>query len=403
MRLAVVFPVQVFFDGSHYTTSSYFHYQLSHLQTYLGEIDLIVLLKKSLNEKRTESIDSERIHVHGLPFSKNGWELHSINLPQMILALARLFKKKRREWDVLLIYDSNIITELSCMMAKAFKIPAILYCGGRIDLSKLEKAKSKGFPERILRNVGIICHKAAFSLLARKTPLIVTGSELYNYYRDKNFRVYKIISTTASEEWIEEKVPCEGKRHDQSFRVLTVCQVSPIKGLEYLIEAAANLRSADINALLQIVGPAHDEHYLASLTQRIDRLGLNNAVDFVGPIEHGELAQYYEKADVFVLPSLCEGIPKVIPEAMAKALPIIATKVGGLHELVTDGKEGILVEPADVEGLTTAMKTLATDHRLCEQMAGASLSKAPQFTVEVQMERLARIIKGIRASFINSS
>ena len=105
--------------------------------------------------------------------------------------------------------------------------------------------------------------------------------------------------------------------------------------------------------------------------------------------------QHYADADIFVLPSISEGSPKVIPEAMAKGLPIIATRVGGLPELIENGVNGILIEPHDAVSLSDAIEYLATNPIMRQSMGEASLDKAEEFTLEVQMERFADFIKDV--------
>lgn len=95
-------------------------------------------------------------------------------------------------------------------------------------------------------------------------------------------------------------------------------------------------------------------------------------VHFAGAVSESELSQAYADADIFCLPSRYESFGLVLLEAMTFGLPLVASRVGGMAEIVTDGREGTLFEVGDVRGLTAALKSLATDAALRRRMAQAA-------------------------------
>lgn len=122
---------------------------------------------------------------------------------------------------------------------------------------------------------------------------------------------------------------------------------------------------------LRLVGSG-DADYTALLCSRVRDLGLDANVEFVGAVPHGpQVFQYYQNAHALVLSSRSEGIPKVVIEAMAHSLPVIATSVGGLPGLVRP-EIGILVAPADAADLTRALITMYDSPTLAEAMSRAA-------------------------------
>ncbi len=128
------------------------------------------------------------------------------------------------------------------------------------------------------------------------------------------------------------------------------------KGLEFLVRALAALpRAADVR--VRLVG--EDWGAAGPLGGLAERLGVADRLTFVGPVPRKNLLEEYARADLFVLPSLFEPFGIVLLEAMAAGLPVVATRVGGIPEVVADGETALLVEPADAAELGAAILRLA--------------------------------------------
>lgn len=145
-----------------------------------------------------------------------------------------------------------------------------------------------------------------------------------------------------------------GLEPDREARILTVARLAPAKGLAYGLDALAAVRRQrpDVRFRYRVVGsgPLEDE-----LKARTLALGLGERVEFAGFQDQGAVRDALHEADVFFLPSLAEGLPIAIMEAMASGLPVIATDVGGNAELVRNGETGRLVPPADPGALAAAL------------------------------------------------
>jgi glycosyltransferase involved in cell wall biosynthesis len=134
-----------------------------------------------------------------------------------------------------------------------------------------------------------------------------------------------------------------------------------------LLEAFRQLAESRKDLVLVLVGGGELE---GPLRHKAGELGLSGRVIFAGPRPHAEIATWINACDVFVLPSISEGSPTVIPEVMACGKPIIATRVGGIPDLVREGEEGYLASPTDVAELAAAVNR-ALDQKWSVEMIRA--------------------------------
>lgn len=141
----------------------------------------------------------------------------------------------------------------------------------------------------------------------------------------------------------------------EQFAIGAIAELTKNKGLEYLIEAARHLEFIIPNSkfIIHIIGDGEDKE---KIQNQINSLGLKNNIVLAGFIQNAE--RYLRAFDIFVLPSVKEGLPYVIMEAMASGLPIIASNVGGIPDLIEHGKSGLLVKAKDPLGLAEGLKKL---------------------------------------------
>ncbi len=146
----------------------------------------------------------------------------------------------------------------------------------------------------------------------------------------------------------------------------TIANFYPTKGLEYLIEAAKILKSLipDSKFLILIIGDGQER---SNLESRIKNYGLGENIILLGQIP--EAYKYTKAFDIFVLPSVKEGFPWAVLEAMAAKVPVISTSVGAVPEIIENGKNGILVEPKKPEQLAEAIKYLMENERIRHEFA----------------------------------
>ncbi len=167
--------------------------------------------------------------------------------------------------------------------------------------------------------------------------------------------------------------------------VATVSMLRPDKGLEHTVACLPPLLEANLQVRLLVVGGATGEgkDYSDSLKRHAHRLGVARHVVFAGYCEN--VAQTLMAVDMVAVPSIAnEAQSRVVPQAFAAGKPVVATRVGGLPELVQDGKTGLLVPPGDPLSLARAIEKLATDTDLANRLAG----NAKAFAIaELRMDR----------------
>ena len=144
----------------------------------------------------------------------------------------------------------------------------------------------------------------------------------------------------------------------------TVARLTPQKGLKYLIQAVSVLRSHFPDLLCVIVGEGELRPDLESLVRQ---LGVEHHIHFCGL--RRDVAAILQGLDLFVLPSLFEGLPLSLLEAMAAGRPVVATRVAGSSEVIEDGVNGRLVPPKDADTLAQAIEALLTDQVLAQDLA----------------------------------
>ena len=172
--------------------------------------------------------------------------------------------------------------------------------------------------------------------------------------------------------------------------VLTIARLHQQKGLRYLVEAAALVPQATF--VLAGDGPER-----ANLEAQAATLGLRSRVLFLG--HRQDIADLLANCDLFVLPSLFEGLPLSILEAMAASKPVVASAIGGNDEAVIHGQTGLLVPPAQPAALATAIQAVLSDVTLGQRLAAAGRARVyEQFSAEAMVQRVTHVYEAILAS-----
>jgi glycosyltransferase involved in cell wall biosynthesis len=159
--------------------------------------------------------------------------------------------------------------------------------------------------------------------------------------------------------------------------VLSVGRLSKEKGHADLIRAMPQVRQQHREAVLVIVGDGPERQRLEHLR---DQLGLGTSIRFVGYCD--DVMPYYDAATVFALTSHSEGSPNVLLEAMQAAVPIVATAVGGVGEMIRDREHALLVPRGDVKGIAAGIVALLGDPELCRTLTAAAQQSLTAYSLE---------------------
>ena len=180
---------------------------------------------------------------------------------------------------------------------------------------------------------------------------------------------------------------------DSERIVLSVGRLSREKAQMDLIEACKSLRETkpDVEFKLIIVGDGPER---SRLEAAVESFGCKDCVVFTGQVD--EVQPFYAIADVFALPSHTEGSPNVLLEAMAKKLPIVATEVGGVPEMLANNESALLVPPNDPPSLATAISSLLTYKVLAQRLAtSADTLVDTQFDPRTHARSLAKLYREV--------
>lgn len=169
--------------------------------------------------------------------------------------------------------------------------------------------------------------------------------------------------------------PDISKRNRGKVRILTAGRLSEQKGIEFLLKALSLLKKKGLNGeyFLEIVGDGPLREPLEQLKQN---LSLGSNVTFSGWVARKDMPERYQSADIFVLPSLDEGMPNVILEAMASGLPVIATDILKDEGLIKDGYNGMFVPSEDISMLSKKIFLLLKDKKPREDMGNRNIQLA---------------------------
>jgi glycosyltransferase involved in cell wall biosynthesis len=176
------------------------------------------------------------------------------------------------------------------------------------------------------------------------------------------------------------------------FAIGAVGRLSAEKGFDVLIRSVAQLLKAGLDVELLIAGEGEEMPRLRSL---IAELGAEARIRLLGYVP--DTRKLYEALDLFALSSYREGLPNVLLEAMALAVPVIATRIAGVPRLVRDGENGLLVAPGDPQGLARGLAGLLADGLLRNRLGRAGRTTVERdYSFEVRMRKIRAIYDNLR-------
>jgi len=223
------------------------------------------------------------------------------------------------------------------------------------------------FPRRALGRLDICKAWLAFRWAQRVLPVSTFMQRAIEHYGIR--ARFQVIPNTVDTALF---APAASPRRDASpKRLLLVGQLVPLKGVPYLLHALADLRRTRDDWHLDVVGDG--DHRMEYEQLAVD-LKLSDRVTFHGLKPKMEVAAFMRRADVFVLPSLCETFSAPIAEALATGIPIVATRCGGPEELV-EPHVGVLVSPGDADSLRAGLASVLDN---LNRYSGAEIARYAQ-------------------------
>jgi glycosyltransferase involved in cell wall biosynthesis len=241
--------------------------------------------------------------------------------------------------------------------------------------------------------------RLAYRVVSRAATMVAVSEDVRRFVVDSagvsSRRVRVVHNGIGSPPPLSPEVSLRARRElgiCAGDRVITlVGSLYPVKGHRYLLEAAPQILKTCPSTVFLVAGRGDCE---AALRQQAQSLGVEARVRFLG-LRH-DIPTLLELGDVFVQPSLSEGLSIAILEAMAAARPVVTTRVGGNPELVVDGETGLLVEPADAAGLASAVARVLADPAEGRRLGANGLARVrSRFSTETMVGQYELIYKAV--------
>jgi glycogen(starch) synthase len=173
-------------------------------------------------------------------------------------------------------------------------------------------------------------------------------------------------------------------------RVVFVGRIVRQKGVHVLVDAAGRLRTPGVQVVLVGDGPAR-----ARVERQAAALGVSDRVHVTGFVEHDRIPDVLATARLLVLPSFYEELGAVLVEALHAGVPVVASRVGGVPEVVRDGVTGLLVAPGDADALAGAIDTVLSDHALAASMRAAARRHAREYDLGRMTEQIHALYRAL--------
>lgn len=243
---------------------------------------------------------------------------------------------------------------------------------------------SGGFPEFYWKKCSTVQKRIVRFILDHADRIIVLSSQWWTLLDGvtKNTRITKIPNFIVE----GQNEPAPRERENDS--VLFLGQLNAEKGFFDLLEAAA-IVSQRIPGLKLRCGGCGD---INAVMSRVNKLGIEGHVELLGWVEDEERLKLLNSTATFVLPSYVEGLPMAVIEAMSRGVPVIASNVGGIPDVIEDGNDGRLVRPGDVKGIADALIDLLENPAKRTRLGNAGKEKVNrQFTTAKVLPGLEKI------------
>lgn len=343
------------------------------------EVDLIT---SSTDKKYSLEKIGDNIRIHKLPIGDKRNNLHSQSEKDLLIYSwkAYFYAKKlisKNNYDLTHSFFTVPCGFISWRLFKKYGIPYVV---------SLRGADVPGYAERFS-----FIYKILTPLIVKiwkDSAEIVSNSEglkelaLESNPKQKIDIIYNGINT-------QEFKPDDSLKKNSKFIITPgASRITSRKGLQYLIEAVYKLSQKYPNIYLKIIGDGDERTRLEEL---IKKLNIEDKVEFLGQISHENIFSYYQEANVFVLPSLNEGMSNTMLEALSSGLPIIATDTGGSKELIEEGENGYIIKMKNSDDIAQKLERLISNPELRKRMGENSRKRALELSWESVAEKYATV------------
>jgi glycosyltransferase involved in cell wall biosynthesis len=319
----------------------------------------------------TSSIDSEyhldqigdRVRIHKLPIGKNENNLHFQSQKDLLIYAWKAYRFSQKliqknQYDLTHSFFTVPCGAISWMIRRKYKIPYII---------SLRGSDVPGYSDRFSFIYSILTFFIV-EIWKKSAAVISNSEELKELALKTNSK--QAIDIIANGVDIEKFRPAIEKR-DAKKIYLTVgaTRLTARKGTKYLIEAIDSLVKKGRDIHMIVMGEGDDKE---NLEKQVAQLDLQERIKFVGRIPNTETSAFYQKANIFVLPSLNEGMSNAMLEALASGLPLISTDTGGAKQIIQAGKNGFIVRMKDSADIAEKIEKIINNPELIISMGNES-------------------------------
>ncbi len=372
------------------------HLYLSLEKSKLG-IEVHLIAKRRKNEPREEKIGDIFVHRIDIPYNlnliKKLIEINKINGVDIVHAHSTqgiVYPSVRK-----LINNKPLVIHVHNTVEGARRV-----CG-----SIPYKYSIKYAIKNRLMNLNSYIRQ---HLMWKRADLLVAVSksiafELNEYYKIQEHKIKivhngvntKVFKPIKNSNFIKERLGIEDKR-----MILYVGHLGIRKGLYYLIKASQNLKKEFPDSVILLIGgiPSwlRSTIYLKIIKDLIRKYNLQNFFILKGKIPNHILPYFYSASEAFILPSIYEGLPKVLLEAMACEKPVVATNVAGIPEIIENGKDGIIIPPKNHEEINKALIDILSDPQFSRRLGKNARKKIEEkFTWEIAAKKFFQLYQDL--------
>ena len=339
------------------------------------KIDLIT----SSVDKHKEKQFSKNIKIYYLDIGKSNKNLHAQNFKNLLK-----YSWKSRKFAKHLIDKNNYNLTHSFFgipcgyIAMNLKLPYIV---------SLRGSDTPFYSKKYFLLDKLIFKKLSKKIWKNSRAVIANSEDLKNLALQSapNQKIEIIYNGVDTEEFKPSK------EINQKFTVISTSRLIERKGIEYLVDAFIKFNKKYNNSKLLLIG---DGNLKKELEEKVKMASIHKQVIFLGIVDHSKIADYYWQADVFVLPSLNEGMSNSLLEAMASGLAIIATDTGGAKNLV-NSINGVIIEKQNSDDIFNALEKLYLDKKLLEGMKVINREKIKKMSWEKIAEKYYQLYLNI--------
>ena len=336
------------------------YYIAEHLAQHGHEVHVITSLDEGLPEKSCE----KGFHIHRLPRVR----IRFVGVLAFWVDIVRTLQKIKPD----IVHAQSFGSGMPALLSnRLLKIPYVIYGrGSDVYLPDwFTKLTAKGILKNASTVIALTEHmKDAMQAIYSRDVIIVPNGINLNEVAER-----------------------EAEGGNPGKKILFVGRLHPVKGTQYLLGAMSIVHRELPEAKLILVGDGEEREHLETLT---DNLGIRECVEFAGRVPHERVQDYMSQAKVFVLPSLSEGFPVTILEAMACGLPVVATRVGGVPDIIEDGANGYLIDAMNQEQIAEALLKLLRDEELRKGISEKNRVTAEKYRWDTVVVTLEGIYQG---------